>query len=334
MLRTALIGSGGIGTHLASEVRDHPDGELVAIVDVDAGSLAEAGEAFDVPDDALFTDEEELYAAMTELDAVIVATPPAFHFASVERAFDRDLHVLCEKPVVMDLAEARDLASLVEGTDRVLMAGYQRHLNPGFVHARERWRDGDVTPTFITGELTQDWRHYFDDGSNWRLDPTVGGGGHLFSVGTHVVESILWMTGLTPTSVSAEMEFYDEAERIDTQSSLTVRFENGAIASLGDSAVTPATREHIHVWDDDGAVYLSGRDWGRRELAVLDERGEDVTPEIEYDAAPSKFEAFADAIDGDHEPPATAEDALRVTALLEAAYESARRGERVAVDLA
>ena len=333
MIRTALLGFGGIGRHLAREVDDHPDGELAAVVDVDPDNLAEAGEAFGVDEGARFADEEAMYAGTADLDAVIVATPPAFHYDSVERAFERGLDVLCEKPVVMDLAEARDLCDLVESTGRTLMAGYQRHLNPGFVEAYERWHEGGREPTFLTGSLTQDWRHHFERGTNWRTDPDVGGGGHLFSVGTHVVESVLWATGLTPEAVTAEMSFHDDEERVDTRAALTVRFENGAVASLGDSATAPATREHVHVWDDDGAVYLEGRDWGRRELTVLDADGEDVTPPVDYDATPTKFEAFVEAVETGEDPPATARDALRVTALLEAAYESARTGERAAVDL-
>ena len=332
MIRTALLGVGGIGTSLAREVVDHPDGNLVAVVDVDPERLTAAGAEFGIGEAALFTDEDAMYAAMPDLDAVVIATPPSFHDDSIRAAFDQGCHVLCEKPVVMNSAEARALVQLVAETDHVLMAGYQRHLNPGFEHARDRWLNGNE-PTFITGELTQDWRHHFAAGSNWRLDPAVGGGGHLFSVGTHVVESVLWMTGLTPVSVSAEMAFYDEDERIDMQASLSVRFDNGAVASLSDSAVTPTTGERIQVWDDGGRVTLSGRDWDRRTLSIYDENGEDATPAIDYDTMPTKFAAFVDAIETGHEPPATATDVLWVTALLEATYESARTGRRVAVEL-
>lgn len=332
MLRIAIVGMGGFGHHLARQVLDHDDATLSAVVDLDEASLREAAAEYDLSDDDLFTDTDAMYDA-TALDAVLVATPPAFHFDQVTDALDRGHHVLCEKPVVMDTEEARALVDRADATDRVVMTGYQRHLNPGFVHAHERWHDADREPTFVTGELTQDWTDHFESGENWRTDPEIGGYGHLFSVGTHVVESILWLTGLTPESVTAQMEFHDDGERIDKQSSLTVRFENGATASIGDTATAPATREHIHVWDDEGAVYLEGVNWGRRELTVYDADNEDVTPDVDYDATPSKVDAFVEAIESGTEPPSTAEDALRVTALLEAAYESAQEGEAVSVDL-
>lgn len=332
MLRTAILGAGGIGTHLAREVSAHPDGTIAAVVDVNEDALDDLAAEHDLDESVLFTDESVMYEA-TDLDAVIIATPPAFHDDQIDAAFERDLHVLCEKPVVVERAAAERLHERVADSELVFMAGYQRHLNPGFVAAYERYHEAGYEPTFMTGELTQDWRHHFESGTNWRTDPEIGGRGHLFSVGTHVLESVLWLTGLTPTAVSAEMEFHDDEQYIDTKSSLTVRFENGAVASFADSAVASATREHIHVWDDEGAVYLEGVDWGQRELTLVESDGSERVPDLAYDDAPSKFAAFAAAIESGEEPPATAEDVLVVTALLDAAYESARTGERVAVDL-
>ncbi|MDS0300647.1 Gfo/Idh/MocA family oxidoreductase [Halogeometricum sp. S1BR25-6] len=332
MFRTGIIGMGGIGRHLAEEVRSHPRGTIGAVVDVNEENLAAAGESFDLDPSALYVNEAEMYAEES-LDAVVIATPPGFHFDQIRAAFDRDLHVLCEKPVVLDSTEASEVVRWVREEGHVLMAGYQRHLDPGFVAARDRWAEGDLDPTFATGSLTQDWRHHYEAGTNWRMDPDVGGGGHLFSVGTHVVESVLWMTGLTPVSVTAEMSFHDDERRVDEQSAMTVRFDNGAIASFGDSGVVPRTMEHIHVWDEEGAVYLEGEDWGAREFSVVDADGDRRTPDLGDAEARTKFEAFVDAVESGAEPPATAEDALRVTALLEAAYESARTGSRVDVDL-
>ncbi|MCU4742431.1 Gfo/Idh/MocA family oxidoreductase [Halobacteria archaeon AArc-m2/3/4] len=332
MLHTAIIGMGGFGTNLARRVTDHPDATIAAAVDVNPDNLERAAGTFDLDDEILFTDAAEMYAEST-LDAVVIATPPAFHRQQIQDAFDRGLHVLCEKPVVIDLEEAHEIAALAESSDLTLMAGYQRHLDPAFREGYRRWHEGDAEPTFITGELTQDWSAHFESGTNWRTDPEIGGRGHLFSVGTHVVESILWMTGLTPTHVAAEMEFYDDEEWIDMQSSLTVRFDNGSIASLADSAAVATERERIRIWDENGALQLNARDWGRPTLTELDTEGTETVREVDHEGAEGKFEAFARAIETGEEPPATVDDVLRVTALLDAAYESARTGERVAVDL-
>lgn len=330
MLRTALIGFGGYGARLAQEIVDDPNGQLSAVVDVDPGTLDRASKALDLDRSDLYTDDQTMYEE-TALDAVVIATPPVFHNDQIHEAFDRGLHVLCEKPVVVRRPDAKRLRDYVEESELTFMPGYQRHLNPGFVAARERYQ-GDHTPSHIVGELTQNWTAYFKQGSNWRTDPDIGGRGHLFSVGTHVVESVLWMTGLRPVAVNAEMEFHDDANLIDKKSSMSVRFANGAVGTFADSAVAPVTREHIHVWDDDGAVYLDGEGWSHRSLTTVDSTGGERQPDLAYGESPTKFEAFAESVLSDTEPPATADDVLAVTALLDAAYESARTEERVEVD--
>lgn len=329
MLRTALLGVGGIGRRLADELRNHPETSLVAAADVNLENLRAAG----IDEGDRYTDEERLYDERGDrLDAVVIATPPAFHARQIREAADRGLHVLCEKPLVADREEAQAVVERFANSPETLMVCYQRHLDPAFRRGYERWHDGGCEPTFLTGQLTQDWTAHFEGGENWRTDPAVGVRGHLFSVGTHVLESMLWMTGLTPESVSAEMAFHDGGE-IDTQSALSIRFANGAVASMADSAVVPAQREHLRIWDDDGALELSARDWGEPTLTRLDGGGEESVVDVDRSRRKTKVAAFVETVESGEAPPATAEDALRVTALLDAAYESARTGKRVDVDL-
>jgi predicted dehydrogenase len=141
------------------------------------------------------------------------------------------------------------------------------------------------------------------------------------------------MTGLKPETVSAEMEFYDDERLIDKTASVSVKFENGAIASFADSAVSPTNREHIHIWDDSGGVYLDGKNWNRRRLTLIEHDGSERSPDLAYDEAQTKFGAFVESIQEDTPSQASSEDVFIVTALLEAAYESARTGDSVAVNL-
>ncbi|GAB3033456.1 Gfo/Idh/MocA family protein [Natronobiforma cellulositropha] len=331
MTRLALVGAGGFGTHLAHAVDAHPTATLVAVADVDPTARTEAAATFGLESDACFETDADCYEA-ADPDGVIVATPPALHLPQLRRALERDCHVLCEKPVVCDLAEARTLAALADASEATVMAGYQRHLDPAFRAGYDRWHDGDAEPTFVTGELTQNWHHHFERGTDWRLDPDLGGRGHLFSVGTHVLESLLWMTGLTPERVTAQMTFYDDERHIDTQAAVTIRFENGALASLADTATAATERERLRIWDDDGAFELSARDWDRPTATLIDAAGAESPLEVDHESARGTIDAFVDVIDAGAEPPATVTDVCRVSALLDAIYEAAETGDSVAVD--
>ncbi|WP_137290529.1 Gfo/Idh/MocA family protein [Natronorubrum halophilum] len=326
--RVGLVGLGSLGIRLGRQFDSVPNTELVAIADINEDNLVEAGSELEVAASARYTDYETMLAE-EPLDAAAIATPNGLHYAQVVAALERDLHVLCEKPLATSVEDARDLYRRNQETDRVIMLGYQRHLNPAFIMARERWATGDNDPTFITGEITHDWRSYYESMDDWRMSPELSGGGHLLNVGSHVIDAILWVTGLTPTHVNANVEFHDEDEIFDKQSSITIEFENGALANVSDSGIVACTREHIHIWDDDGAVYLEGREWDERTGYTIDAEGTEHDPYLDYHGRQTKAEAFIEAVREGTEPPITVQDAFRTMIVTMAAYESGRTGERI-----
>ena len=327
-LRVGLVGAGFIGTRVGTEFARHPAARVVAVADVSESARTDAGDLFDASD-ALYESYETMLDGET-LDAVLVGTPHTLHYEQVTAALDRDLHVLCDKPLTTDLDDARDLHERAEAGDRVVMVGYQRHLNPAFRRARDRWAASDADPQWLTAEVVQNWADRFR--GTWRLDPSLSGGGFLYDTGSHLLDAVLWTTGLRPTAVSAHMEAVDDTghdlsddarRRVDERAELSVRFENGATATVATYGAAPCVREHIHVWDDDGATYLDGREWDYREFTELDAENGEHSPYVDNAAQRGKAEAFVDAVRGDADNPATTWDGVRVTAVTEAAYESA-----------
>jgi len=329
-LRIGLTGAGDLGTALGDEVESVVDTTLVAVADVDQDTRADAADRFDIDAGNRYSDHETMLDEAA-LDAVVVATPHTLHYDQVVAAMERDVHTLCEKPLCTDLAHARDLVERAESGDTVLAVGYQRHLSPVYATARRRLPDATGGPSFLTAEITQNWVEHVR--GTWRADPELSGGGQLYDTGSHLLDAVCWVTGLTPESLDAQMVFDDDAGRVDKHAVLDVRFAEGAVASIAVSGDVPRTSEHIRVWGPDGGVRIDGEGWDRRELSILDEDGTTVRPGTDDWVWPSKSRAFVESIRGSRDPPATARDALTVTALTEAAYESARTGERVQVDL-
>lgn len=327
-IRTAIVGAGSLGLSLGRQLSDIEGVDVTAVADVNDEARRRAADGLDADSIEGYDDYGDMLRTES-LDAVVVATPHALHYEQVVAAMDRDLHVLCEKPLTTDLDRARDLVRRENDHDRVLMVGYQRHLDPAFVAAREWLADRDP-PKVVTAEITQDWIERFR--GTWRTDPDLSGGGQLYDTGSHLLDALLWTTGLTPKAVAADMVFDDDDRRVDRQAVLTVRFAEGTVATVTVSGDAPVIREHLRVWGKDGGVYVDGVDWEPREVRVVTPSGEETPPLDGYDA-PSKGEAFVSAIRNGREPPAGARDALAVTALTEAAYESARNGRTVPVEI-
>ncbi|EMA49537.1 Gfo/Idh/MocA family protein [Halococcus thailandensis] len=327
-LRVGLIGTGYIGTTVGGQFHHHPQSIVTAITEIDADRRATAAERFSVPSEALYEDYEEMIADAS-LDAILVGTPHTLHYEQIMAGLDANLHVFCDKPLATDLGHAKEIAERVAATNRTLMVGYQRHLNPAFISARERFADSE--PTWITAEITQDWLPRFTD--TWRTDPDLSGGGMLYDTGSHLLDGLLWTSGLEPTAVFSRMEFVDDERRVDSEATVLIEFANGATANVSVSGDLPCVREHIHLWNDEGAVSLDGRQWEPRSVTDIDTANTEHVPYIDHDEQVNKAEAFLTTIEEGSTPPATVHDALRVTAVTEAAYESARAGEWVGVDL-
>src|SRR5829696_5886924 len=104
-LRVLLAGTGTRGKHWARIMHDEPLCRTVGYVDVNAANLAEVNERWPAPDGALFT---ELDAALNTVDPdpVVLATPPVGHLEQAKQIFAGKRHLLSEKPLTLDLAEA------------------------------------------------------------------------------------------------------------------------------------------------------------------------------------------------------------------------------------
>lgn len=325
-----IIGTGFLGCAMGRDFTRHEKGAVGAVTDINDEQLAEAGQEFDLDSDSQYTDYEAMLDD-EDLDALVITTPHALHAEQIHAGLDRDLHVICEKPLCTDLDDAKELVNRVENSDRTVMLGFQRHLDTAFRTGREYWHQDGHEPKFINAEVTQDWINAVS--GSWKANPELSGGGQLYDTGSHLVDSVLWMTGLTPESVTAQMVFEDDAQRLDTQATLTVRFENDAVASIAVSGDAPRVNEGIHIWGDSGSTQIDGTEWNPRQYTEINADGDIIDPNLNWGSEESKAEAFIEAIETETEPAATVRDGFETVAVTEAAYEAAQTGERVEVDL-
>ncbi len=206
MLRGAVIGLGNVATavHLPRwATRD--DVAIVGVSDTDPSRRA-VGQALPR---ARWYDHVDTLLAEVDLDFVDICTPPSSHGALVRTALERGLHVLCEKPLVGSLGELTALARLATAGKRVLHTVHNWHHAPIVRRTWELVRQGAigrvsrvVWQTLRTGPAAaQDERN-----GNWRLDPSVGGGGVLTDHGWHVFYILPSWIGDLPTAVSARLE--------------------------------------------------------------------------------------------------------------------------------
>lgn len=320
-VRIGFIGAGGIARAHMRQLADIPEAEVVAFADPSEASMERMfeshPEAADLP---VFHDYRDMLATVA-MDAVEIHTPHTQHFQQGMDVLRAGKHLLMEKPMVCTAAHAREL--IHAGSGKVLMVSYQRHFQGPYVYVREQIEQGAVGQVqYIAALQSQNWLR--SQRGKWRQCKALSGGGQLNDSGSHLVDIMLWTTGLVAESVFAYVQSYDT--EVDIDSALSLRFSNGAMGSIAIVADSPMWWEEFSIWGSDGAIlYRNGtilqRTFGESEMREVTDVPPDSTPDRN----------FVDAILKRDRVRAPPECGLRVIELTEAAWRSAELGRAVRV---
>lgn len=192
-VRVGLVGTGRWADVVhAPGVKSHPNAELVAVCSRTREKVEAMAARYGVPQ--VFTDYADLIA-MDDLDAVIVATTNVTHHPICMAAIQRGLHVFCEKPLGMTVAQTRELHAAAEKAGVKHMVAFTCRWLPHAIYVKQLLDDGYVgkvyhlTVTKLAG--------YAGTGSErrWRFHRPVSGGGVLADLGVHMIDLARWYLG-------------------------------------------------------------------------------------------------------------------------------------------
>ncbi|MBO3803151.1 MAG: Gfo/Idh/MocA family oxidoreductase, partial [Candidatus Brockarchaeota archaeon] len=258
-----------------------------------------------------------------DLDAVEILTPHALHFEQIMESLSRGLHVLVEKPMVCKVEHAKKVVEKSELSSKVVLVSYQRHYQPHFRYVKRAISSGELgNVQFVSALQCQDWLE--GTKGTWRQDPAVSGGGQLNDSGSHLLDIILWTTGLRAVEVFAYVD--NLGSRVDINSALAVKFDNGAEANVSVVGNSPTWWEDITFLGEKGAIfYRNGR------LQRLEAGGEGFLEPTKLPQGSNPDRNFVRAILGIEPVESPPECGLRVAELTEAAWRSAESGAKMAV---
>jgi len=128
-----------------------------------------------------------------KIDAVYVASPVAMHAEQTIASLRAGKHVLCEKPVALNYAQAETMAAAAHESGRVCGIAYYRRLYPKLVRARQLIAEGAIGKPVLVEANYHGWLESPDRG--WLKDPALAGGGPLFDVGSHRIDACNFLFG-------------------------------------------------------------------------------------------------------------------------------------------
>ncbi|OMH31590.1 oxidoreductase [Tersicoccus sp. Bi-70] len=341
-MRVGIIGCGAIAGNHVLAYRAQPQVEVVACLDADA----ERAEAFAAEHGigTATTDLENFFAH--DVDVVSVCTPHPTHEQLVLAAAAHGVHVLCEKPLAVDVPSAERMVAACREAGVRLGAVFQRRWWPAAQRIREALDDGTLgTPILGRVEvlLHRDTAYY--TATPWRGTWATDGGGVLMTQAIHYLDLLQWYLGDVDL-VMAAADTYRHGEHIEVEDTLvaTLRFTNGAMGQLvASTALTPGLGLRVAVTGSTGATvglleYPEGTEavndvWavpGAAALAPPVALLPDADlPSINAALAPFhtlQIAEFVTAVREGREPGVTGEDALRSLRTLAAVYAAVRSG--------
>ena len=338
IVKVALIGAGRIGKIRADSIgRENANGTRAQLAVV-ADPMEVRGLQLAKLAGAEWTPDWKEAVSRPDVDVVIVATPTESHAEISISALSHGKHVLCEKPLARDVAEARSMVKSARDAGRVLKTGFNyRHL-PHVRKAKQVIDAGEIGQSyFVRSFFGHGGRLGFD--REWHTSATASGGGALQEQGIHVLDLVRFLLG-EPTRVSADTKtFFWQLPQTEDNCFCLLETGDGRTAQIHVSWTEWRNRFWFELFGRDGYLRLEGRDghYGPPRITWAKRKSDHSRPDEEVIEFPEnecwtlEWREMLDAIKNSREPLGSGVDGLRSQLLVEAAYESARTGRWVDV---
>jgi predicted dehydrogenase len=282
-LRMGMVG-GGLTSFIGPVHRKAAgiDGEIELVCgafSIDPKESKETGQALYLDPKRVYATYPEMFEKESQLpadqrmDFVSVVTPNHVHFGPSKMALENGFHVLVEKPIAFSIEEAKMLQKLVSKTGLLLGLTHTYTGYPLVKHARKMVASGElgkIRKVYV--EYPQGWLSTLLEGTgnmqaSWRTDPKQSGmGGAIGDIGTHAANLAEYITGSNITEICAMLNSVVKGRRLDDDSSMLLRFDNGASGVLFATQVAAGEENNLNI-----RVYgeKGGLEWRQMEPNTL-----------------------------------------------------------------
>jgi predicted dehydrogenase len=238
-----------------------------------------SGEALYLPADRVYSTFEEMIQkekALPEgvrMDFVSIVTPNHMHFPPAVMALENGFHVMCDKPVTLNLQEAKELKAVIDRTGLLFGLTHNYTGYPMVKEAREMVRSGKlgkirkVIVEYPQGWLAQLLEATGNKQAEWRTDPArSGAAGCMGDIGTHAENLAEYITGLKITELCADLTTFVEGRQLEDDGNVLLRFDNGAKGVLHASQICNGEENDFNI-----RVYgeFGGLQWWQMEPNTL-----------------------------------------------------------------
>ena len=275
-IRLGMVGGGegafiGAVHRIAARIDDQY--ELVAgALSSTPEKARRSGQALGLAPDRVYDDFEAMAKAEAArpdgVEAVSIVTPNHVHAPAAIALLKAGIHVICDKPLTVSLAEAKRMQAAVAASGRIFALTHNYTGYPLVRCMRQMVRAGDLGELrLVQVEYPQDWlsgptETTGNKQAEWRVDPArAGGGGSLGDIGTHAFNLADYVTGLAVKEMLADLNTFVPGRKLDDNAQILLRYANGARGALWASQVAPGNENGLalRVYGTKGGVSIGCR---------------------------------------------------------------------------
>ena len=337
-LGVAIIGSGGISEgHGDSFFKLGDKVKLMAFTDVDIDRAKLRADQFTAP---IATTDYTNLLQREDIHIISICSPPFLHFQTIKDSLLAGKHVLCEKPVVMNLKELDEIEKIVQETGLCFGGAFQWRFGTGVQQVKDLYDNGMFGKIiYATNNLfwhrTQD---YFD--VDWRHTWDKAGGGIIFNLACHGLDGLIWILG-DIAAVSAEMDALNYDIEIEDTGSAILRFESGALGAVNATVNAHQQRSHLEIIgtkleaiSSDDPYGVAYEPWQFRSVDInYEKQVQEFLAERKYKFEPAGHgklvKDFVEAVWEKRQPAVDTKQIMRSLQVLTAIYKSDRIGKLV-----
>jgi len=251
MIRVGMVGLGKMGLSHLSIVRAHPGIQLVAACDP-ATYLTDILAKYSGL--TCYSSFEQMLAS-EQLDAVVISTPSKLHAAMVQKALEQNLHVFCEKPFVLSVADGERLIELARAKARVTQVGYHYRFVGAFQEAARIVASGALGTVHHVRAEAYGPVVLRPKGGTWRLNKNEGGGA-VYDYACHAIDLVNYIAG-APASVSGVIRQGVFSRDVEDEIYCSLNYASGASGQLSVNWSDESYRKmstKISVWGTQGRL--------------------------------------------------------------------------------
>jgi predicted dehydrogenase len=326
-LGVALVGLGYYSTHqLAPALQQTRDCYLAGIVTGTPTKAKDWQQKYSIPDRNSYSyDNFDEIRNNPDIDIVYIVLPNSMHAGYTIRAAKAGKHVICEKPMALNVADCDKMIAACQEAGTRLSVGYRLHFEPYNLDMKRMGQEK------VFGDLQKINAGFgFIAEPGWRLDKDMAGGGPLQDLGIYCIQGPCYMTGMQPIAVIAQQgvnHHPDKFSNIEESVTWQLEFPNGVTAACKTSyneEYNFLRGEAENGWFELSPAYDYSGIKGKTSAAPLQ------FPATNQQA--KQLDDFAKAIRENRPSPVPGEMGRRDVVIIQAVYEAMRTGARVNIE--